>query len=315
MRSLAASTRAQVIGCSLLVGILALAPGLAFAQTTPPINPQSGSGADTDMVARCDLPVLDLFNPSPGDLVLPGAYMVSGVALDPLASDGSGIDQVSVYLGARDQGGTQLGSVTPSGGPRQESFSVSVDLPNVDPGTEQQLVAYAHSASGDRTTELSVPILIGRDTSHPALANPFLNTINTNPGVVPTNCSGSTAVAVPNVLNGGAPGATQVNNVAANLFGTVIGSVSNCTNGAEQPAPLVVVQADGTNSSAQTTEDGEFQLTDVPAPGKYTISVSDNGNSASRLYVPVAPGETIDVGTLELGANPTMGCGDEDQAP
>jgi hypothetical protein len=313
MRSLAVSARAQVISCSLVAGILAFAPGLAFAQITPPNNPPSG--ADSDMVARCDLPVLDLFNPSPGDVVVAGEYIVSGVALDPLASEGSGIDQVSVYLGPREQGGTQLGSITPSGGQRQESFSLSVDLPNADPGTERQLVAYAHTASGDKTTEISVPIVIGRDASHPGVANPFLNTINTNPGVVPNDCSGSTAVVVPSVLNGAPPGATQANSVSANLFGTVTGSVSSCANGAEQPASLVMVQADGTSASTETAEDGEFQLTGVPAPGKYTIRVSDNGKTASRLNVPVAPGETIDVGTLELGANPAIGCGDEGQAP
>ena len=33
-----------------------------------------------------------------------------------------------------------------------------------------------------------------------------------------------------------------------------------------------------------------------------------------EVHVPVAPGETIDVGTLELGAS-LMGCGDDDQGP
>jgi len=43
--------------------------------------------------------------------------------------------------------------------------------------------------------------------------------------------------------------------------------------------------------------------------------VSDGGQTATRQSVWVAPGEIIDVGTLELGASTSLGCGDEDQAP
>ncbi len=306
MRSMAASTRTQVIVSSLVAGVIGLMPGLALAQSNP-TNP----APDNSMVARCDLPVLDLYNPNPGDLVLPGDYTISGVvAVDPLAQTGSGIDQVSFYLGARDQGGVALGSVAPSGGLHQDDFSVSVQLPSADPGTQQQLVAYAHSQLTDKTTELSLPIVMGGSDSHPTLANPFMNTINTNPGTIPGNCSGSVAVAVPDVLTGGTAGVTQ-QMTSNDLFGTVIGAVTNCSNGAEQPASLVTVEADGTEASVETNEDGGFALTQVPAPGTYSISVTDSGNTATRMYVPVAPGETIDVGTLELGAS-AIGCGDED---
>jgi len=259
---------------------------------------------------------VDLFNPNAGDLVLPGSYMISGVALDPLAQQGSGIDHVSFYLGRRDQGGLSLGSVTPSGGLRQQSFSVAVDLPNADPGTQQQLVAYAHSQLSDKTTELSLPIVMGRDASHPVLSNPFLNTINTNPGTVPANCAGSSAepVVAPPVTSGSAPEAAS-RPASTDLSGTVVGSVSTCTNGAPQPAIQLDVRANGTNLSALTDEDGAFELTQVPAPGTYTISVSDGGQTAMRQSVPVAPGEVIDVGTLELGGSTSLGCGEQEQAP
>ncbi|MBV9579618.1 MAG: carboxypeptidase regulatory-like domain-containing protein [Chloroflexi bacterium] len=301
--------RARPIVSVLMAGILGLTPGFAFAQSAPSNTP---SGTDPDMVARCDMPVLDLFNPSPGDLVLPGSYMISGVAIDPQSPQGSGIDQVAFYLGAKDQNGVALGSVAPSGGQRQDDFSVSVDMPSADPGTQQQLVAYAHSSLSDKTTELSLPIVMGGSDSHPALANPFLNTINTNPGVVPSNCNGSAAVSVPNVAGGAPAGVSVPATAASDLFGTVVGNVTTCQNGAEQPASLVGVQANGTNADGMTNEDGLFQLTQIPAPGMYTISATDSGNTATRMYVPVAPGETIDIGTLELGAGAT-GCGDEDQ--
>jgi len=306
MRRTAASTRTQVIVSSLCAGILGLAPGFALAQATP-----TSAAPGADMVARCDLPVLDLFNPSPGDLVLPGSYMISGLAIDPMASDGSGIDEVAIYLGPRDQGGVELGSVAPSGGQRQQDFSLSVDLPTAAPGTEQQLVAYAHSMLTDKVTEISLPIVMGGDNdAHPPLTDPFLNTINTNPGVLPPGCGGSAAASVPN-----APaGASATSNASVAPFGTVMGSVSTCQDGAEQPASLVTVEVDGTTASAETGEDGSFLLTSVPAPGVYTLSVSDGGNTATRMDVPVAPGETIDIGTLELGTG-ALGCGDEDQGP
>jgi hypothetical protein len=295
--------RALIIVSSLVAGVLGLAPGLTLAQSNP-------APAPGDMVARCDLPVLDIFNPNPGDRVLPGEYTIAGMAIDPQAETGSGIDQVSFFLGPRDQGGVPLGTVAPSGGAHQSDFSLTVQFPPQDPGKEQQLVAYAHSHMSDKTTELSLPIVVGAGDAHPAIANPFANTINTNPGVIPESCAGSVAVTVPNVLSGGTPGTAQMTS-STDLYGTVVGAVTTCANGAEQPASLVIVQVDGTQASAQTDEDGAFALTEVPAPGTYSISVSESGSTATRLYVPVAPGETIDIGTLELGAQAT-GCGDED---
>jgi hypothetical protein len=47
-------------------------------------------------------PTLDVSNPSPGDYVPRGRYVMTGVACDPAATSGSGISQVTVYLGNRD---------------------------------------------------------------------------------------------------------------------------------------------------------------------------------------------------------------------
>src|SRR4051794_7494863 len=118
MRSLIAAARGRVVAAALVAGLVGLAPGSLLAQ------PEDG------LVARCDLPVLELFNPTPGDALLPGAYLISGLALDPMAQQGaSGVDQVSFFLGSRDQGGAPLGSVAPSGGARGADFSLSLDLP------------------------------------------------------------------------------------------------------------------------------------------------------------------------------------------
>src|SRR5690348_12687103 len=95
----------SVLGMALVVGLL---PANVFAQQATPAEA---------LVARCDLPVVDLFNPLPGDVLQPGEYLISGLALDPMApANTSGIDQVAFFLGQRDQGGLALGSVVPSTG-------------------------------------------------------------------------------------------------------------------------------------------------------------------------------------------------------
>jgi len=70
------------------------------------------------------------------------------------------------------------------------------------------------------------------------------------------------------------------------------------------------VQVQGTSATGTTDLNGVFAVLQVPAPGTYTVSVSDGGQTATRMYVPVAPGETIDIGPLQLGADVTSGCGE-----
>jgi hypothetical protein len=297
----------------LVIGLLGVSPATLFAQQATP--PEA-------LVARCDLPVVDLFNPLPGDVVQPGSeYLISGLALDPMAQGNtSGIDLVSFFLGDRDQGGTSLGTVVPSSGLRQADFTLSVTLPNASPGMPQQLEAFAHSSLSGKETEVSLPIMLGRNpAASSAPANTTANTVNTNPGVLPDTCTA--ADSLPSLSATPAPATTTSSGSplpmpkpstaqAAPLFGTVVGSVTMCQGGVEQPVTLVTVQVQGTSAVGITDLDGVFAVMQVPAPGMYTISVSQGGQTASRMYVPVAPGETIDVGPLQIGADMVAGCGE-----
>lgn len=300
MRTLVAGVVATALALSVF--------GVSYAQTAPPSE---------TLVARCDLPVVDLFNPMPGDVLQPGSYLISGLALDPMApGNTSGIDQVAFFLGDRDQGGMSLGSVVPSTGLRQADFSVSVTLPGDNPGQLQQLEAFAHSALSGKETELSLPIMLGRNAAQAgALANAAANTINTNPGVLPNTCSVGDAlpsVAPAPAATAGAGPAFPAPRISSNapLFGTVVGSVTNCRGGVEQPVTLVTVQVQGTSATGITDMDGAFEVSQIPAPGTYTVSVTVGGQTVSRLYVPVAPGETIDIGTLQTGGDLTTECGE-----
>src|SRR2546421_5033149 len=54
-------------------------------------------------------PTLVVANPSPGDMLTPGALVMQGVAFDTVATEGIGVDRVSVFIGERDYGGAYLG--------------------------------------------------------------------------------------------------------------------------------------------------------------------------------------------------------------
>jgi hypothetical protein len=298
----------------LVLGSLGSLPATLFAQTTSP-SPQPEA-----LVARCDMPVVDLYNPLPGDVLQPGSYLISGLALDPMADDtSSGIDQVSFFLGDRDQGGVSLGSVVPANGARQADFSLSVTLPNADPGKLSQLEAFAHSSLSGKETELSLPVMLGPNPSPSTpMADATNDIVNTNPGVLPETCSAPDApppvLATPSPVTSPVPVSVPVakpktTTSTAPLFGEIMGTVTACQGGSEQPVSTATVQVQGTSATGISDPDGVFAVMQVPAPGTYTVSVSDGGQTATRMYVPVAPGEIIDIGTLEVGADAIAGCG------
>jgi hypothetical protein len=311
MPSLSARLSRGALVLVLVLGVVGATPGVSGAQ----------DASDT-LVARCDLPVVDLFNPLPGDVLPPGEYVISGVAIDPMAEEGtSGIDDVSVYLGNRDLGGTELGSVIPTGGQRLADFSMSITLPISELGKNDQLQAIAHSALSGKETEVRLPVVVGRNPSPGGQRPGAADSVNTNPGVLPDSCApsdiGSIQLDPTATLTAGQQVQPPHPVVASpsTLFATVVGSVSSCQNGVEQPLTQATVQVQGTSATGQSNQDGAFSIGGIPAPGTYTVTVSDSGNTATRQYVPVAPGETIDIGVLQLGADLSLGCGDEVSAP
>jgi hypothetical protein len=162
--------------------ILGLQPVVSFAQSEP-------------APASCSLPVLNLANPSPGDVLSAGAYVAQGLALDPESSHGSGITEVSFFLGPRDAGGIQLGEAVPNTGPEQDGFSATLTLPSTSVG-ERTFVAYARSALSGKETEVSLPIVLGETPSKAELAPVDDHESSTNPGVLPAACGGPTSLSV-----------------------------------------------------------------------------------------------------------------------
>lgn len=56
---------------------------------------------------------LELSNPSPGGSIFDGNMVVQGIAYDTEATEGPGVDRVTLFLDNRDQGGIFLGAAVP----------------------------------------------------------------------------------------------------------------------------------------------------------------------------------------------------------
>jgi hypothetical protein len=99
-------------------------------------------------------PLLDVANPRPNERI-PAGLDMQGTAYDPLASAGSGVDRVQIFLEDRDKGGQHLGDADlgRSGG---NGWEIVVNLP-LGPHT---LFVYARSAVTGAEAVTSVPVLI-----------------------------------------------------------------------------------------------------------------------------------------------------------
>jgi hypothetical protein len=93
--------------------------------------------------------MFSLANPSTGDVVLKGDYVVSGAA-------GPKIDRVELFLGDREAGGTHLATVMPIDG----IFSAKVSIPDRFLGS-MNFCAYAYSSMTGNESEVMVPIYVG----------------------------------------------------------------------------------------------------------------------------------------------------------
>lgn len=132
-------------------------PTGAPATSGTPAPATGGSTTPANPATAC--PVLTLGNPNPGDVVPSGDLVISGGANIPGASPQPGVSRVDLFLGARDQGGTFLGSGVPGTGQAgPTSWSVLVTIP--DWGRGSSFAAYAIGANGSEST-VQFPIFVG----------------------------------------------------------------------------------------------------------------------------------------------------------
>jgi hypothetical protein len=137
----------------------------AATTTTPPVTTTVTSSAPsttpqpvstTGTAAMANTVSIDVGNPSPGDTIHAGGYILQGVAFDKSAQSGSGIDRIEIFLDNRDEGGMFLGQATMG---QNNMWTASVQLPNNQLGLHT-LSFYAHSMVNDQETLVSVPVTV-----------------------------------------------------------------------------------------------------------------------------------------------------------
>lgn len=144
------------------IGIAATTAFVLLSLSTP-------AGAQVTS-APPEMPVVQLANPNPGDLLPVGDYVVTGAAFDPAATTGSGVSRVDLFLGSREAGGIflgsavpgqdSIGSVTPNTRLAETGFQLTVTLPGTSTGGTDVL-AYAYSSVTGRETSQRTPVYIG----------------------------------------------------------------------------------------------------------------------------------------------------------
>jgi hypothetical protein len=100
--------------------------------------------------------MLDVANPSPGDTIHVGGYVIDGTALDKAAQSGSGVDRIDIILDNRDTGGMMLTDATPGA---NDTWSATVPLPSNVLGPHT-LYFYAHSSVTGQEEVVSIPVTI-----------------------------------------------------------------------------------------------------------------------------------------------------------
>jgi hypothetical protein len=124
--------------------------------TFPPF-PIALAGATPGVV---DILTLRVFNPQNDDALPHGMYVIQGLAFDASAQGGTGIEQVTVFLDSRDEGGSFLGtaSLGRPGAGGAYGFELVAQLPNRVGG--HTLSIYARSGISGRETSVSIPITV-----------------------------------------------------------------------------------------------------------------------------------------------------------
>jgi hypothetical protein len=173
---------------SIVVGIGSLTLLVLLTTAGLPVLAQPSG----DVLPPC--PILMLGNPTPGDTVPTGHYIVSGSAFTPGAGESSsGISHVDFFLGDRDAGGPIVGSaVTGTGTQGSTSFQSIVYIPAV---SEQRFTAYAYASDSSAVTSVTVPVHIGPVTKVTS-ASPTVESVTvTASGGCSTSITGTQASA------------------------------------------------------------------------------------------------------------------------
>jgi hypothetical protein len=147
--------RAQL---TVLGGLVSLVALIVLSSTSLPAAAQSAAPG----VSTC--PIVDLANPSPGDVVDAGAYVVQGRVFDPVTLSGSGVSRIEFYLGTQESGGILLGIAVPGAPPASgpNAFETTLTFPDVSRDDNFNAIAFATTSGA--TTIIQRQIHVGATT-------------------------------------------------------------------------------------------------------------------------------------------------------
>jgi hypothetical protein len=112
----------------------------------------SGSLAQSDTCLR-----IQPNNPSPGDILPVGGYVIQGSAYDPSSASGPGIASVDVFLDDPNAGGQSIGHASVFDG---SNFKLVAQIPKTAQGQEHAIFVSALTTSGVRAS-VAVPVGVG----------------------------------------------------------------------------------------------------------------------------------------------------------
>jgi hypothetical protein len=99
--------------------------------------------------------------------------------------------------------------------------------------------------------------------------------------------------------------------------GTLVGSVT-CGDEGITPAANAIVTLGVGNVETRTEGSGRFTLSNVPSQTSFTVDAqvdSQASATSSRYNVSVQPGETLDIGNLDLAVCPQPAAPPQDETP
>jgi hypothetical protein len=126
--------------------------------TTPSTTTTTPSTTTAEVAPSGSTVSLDVGNPSTGDTIHAGGFVIQGVAMDRSATSGNGIDRIDIFLDNRDEGGMFLGQ---AGFSQTNMWTATVTLPNNQLGLHT-LWFYAHSSVNGQETTVSIPVTIAQ---------------------------------------------------------------------------------------------------------------------------------------------------------
>jgi len=175
------------LGCALLIVSVMVSGSIPVVADTPS-QPNSATGSN------CSPIHLTLSNPSPGDVLRPGNYVVNGEAIDTSASVAPGIDRVQAFAdSSRENGGELVGEVTDSNTmPNQflngSGFALLADIPSAPADNNTHyLYVYARSRQTGSEQLLTVTFQLNK----PLEVNAFTPTPTPPPDVLALKTCGT----------------------------------------------------------------------------------------------------------------------------